>query len=151
MEEKLSRKLKEIKLGDVFGVYKVVGGGGHTNRGTPRYKCECLKCGHKRIFSASYLINSTSIRECICNKERGIREIHRDYVMIQKKYGTLNLCGSCVHLFNCVVNRYNAIDPNFIKKYKVEKIADRVKNKTRNLILVYECDKFEFDWGENKQ
>lgn len=140
--------VRKIEIGEKIGVYKVLEKEGVTFKGTPKYKCLCLICGGNRVFSSSYLLNSKAIKKCICRRETAIREISREFSNIKKNYGKINLCGSCKHLFNCIVNRYNAIDPKFILKYKVESVPDRVHR--RNIILVYDCTKFEFDWGEKK-
>lgn len=136
-----------VKLGCQYGVYKVKNiSNKRTSKGTRCFDCVCSVCGGNRTFSESYLLNSKNIMECICDKEQRKLDIKREFDYLQKNYGNVNLCGSCKYLFSCVNNRYNAIDKRIMKKYYIEKVKD-YKNR-RNMIIVLECEKFEFDWGE---
>lgn len=136
-----------IKIGDMYGVYKVKSKSNkYTNRGSRCFDCKCSICGEIRIFSESYLSKLKIINQCICDKEQKKLELKREFDYIQKHYGNINLCGSCKYLFSCVNNRYNAIDKRFMKKYYIDTVTDYKRK--RNMIIVLECDKFAFDWGE---
>lgn len=141
--------MKLIKIGETYGVYKVkCKSNKYTNKGSIRYDCVCTVCGSIRTFSESYLLHSNNIKECICEKEQRKLDIKREFDYIQRNYGRVNLCGSCKYMFSCVRNRYNAIDKRYMKEYYIDKVKDY--NKIRNIIIVLDCDKFTFDWGENK-
>ena len=136
-----------VRIGDICGVYKVKAKSNkYTNKGSRCYDCECTVCGEKRTFSESYLIKLRSTHECICDREQKNMELKREFDFIKKHYGEVNLCGSCKYLFSCVRNKYNAIDKRFMKNYYIDTVTDYKKK--RNIIIVLECDKFTFDWGE---
>ena len=140
--------MKLIRIGEEYGVYKVQDKASkYTSRGSRCYECICSICGGKRIFSESYLLKLRGTKECICEREEGRLEIKREYDYVKRNYGKVNLCASCKYMFNCVRHRYNAIDKRYMKSYYIDKVKDY--NRMRNIIIVLECEKFEFDWGKN--
>lgn len=139
--------MKLVKIGDKYGAYVITNKASkYTNRGSKCYECECSICGGRRIFSESYLMKLKGKKECICEEEERKLDIKREFDYLQKNYGKVNLCGSCKYLFTCVKHIYNAIDKRYMKKYYIDVVKDY--NRKRNVIIMLECDRFEFDWGE---
>lgn len=141
--------MKLIRIDEMYGVYKILNKSSkYTSRGTRCYDCICTICGNQRTFSESYLKKLAKINECICDKEQRNLDIKKEFDYITKNYGKVNLCGSCKYMFRCAKYRYNAVNTQYMKKYSIETVKDYKKR--RKLILVFECDKFEFDWGTKK-
>ena len=138
--------MKLISIGEVYGVYKVKGvSNKQSSRHMPMFDCQCLVCGKVIPLSWTFLLKSPKINECMCESVELNREIGSEYKYIKRNWGKVCLCGSCKHMFNCVRHTLNAIDKSFMKKYSIDVVSDRMKR--RNVILVYDCTKFEFDWG----
>lgn len=142
--------MKIIKVGDVYGVYKVKNKSNkYTTRGSRCYECICTLCGRERTFSESYLKKLAQYKQCICDKQQQIHELEREYSYMKKNYGNINICCYCKYMFKCPKFMFNAIDKRYMKKYYIERITAR--GKKRNIIMVLECDRFEFDWGNFKK
>lgn len=138
--------MKLISIGEIYGVYKIKRVSNKQNsRHMPMFDCQCLECGRTIPLSWSALLKNSKTRECICEIVENSREIRNDYKYMKRHWGEVCLCGYCKHMFSCVRHKFNAIDKRFMKKYSIEVVADRMRR--RNVILVYDCTKFEFDWG----
>ena len=139
--------MKIIQKGDIYGVYEVIDvDTKYTVRGGRRYKCVCGVCGKTRKYSECFLRRvANKICRCLCEKETRVVNIQRDYNYVTKNYGRINLCGFCTNIFKCAKYKQNAIDKRYMINCRVDKISSATRN--RNLILVYDCKKFNFDWG----
>ncbi len=72
---------------------------------------------------------------------------------VLRQYGTIHLCGNCIHTTKCertMVQSIKGIERKskmmktnapFVTNFEVE---EYVRNKDDGFIKVYECDKFEF-------
>lgn len=140
-----------VNVGDVFGTYTVIKQEKDlTIRGGRRFSCKCSICGRVRIFSENYLVKMVAkFNKCICGKEKKYAGMQRDYNFVQKNLGKANLCGYCVDLLKCDKYTRHAINPNYMKKWRIEKITSGRRKK--NIILVLECDRFKFDWGKKEE
>lgn len=135
-----------IILGAKYGVYTPIEElSKRTGKGYKQYLCKCDVCGKQKKLSELTLRMKRDVRVCSCDKTKQKEELTRLSAIFNDAKGNLNLCGGCIHCCKCVVFQ-NIVDKSFMKKWHVEQVGIE----RRNIVLVTECDKFQFDWGEGR-
>ena len=81
--------------------------------------------------------------------------------IIDDNYGTVHLCGNCVHMTRCIREEIQFLDKKKYKKPLMEKLAPFVKEfeveplityyKDRGFIAVYKCDRYKFEGYEGDE